>query len=62
MKLLKRTKHIDAKHHFIREYAKIGLMKIMFVKSEENNADIWTRNMKLDMQMRHSSKFMTDMI
>ena len=34
----------------------------MFVKSEENDADIRTKNVKQDMKMKHLSKFMKDMI
>ena len=45
-KLSQRTKHIDVKHHFVREYIEKGLIKIVFVKSEENDADIWTKNVK----------------
>ena len=39
-----------------------GLIKIMFVKSEENDADIWTKNMKQETYEKHTSKFMKDMI
>ena len=29
-KLSQRTKHIDVKHHFVREYIEKGLIKIVF--------------------------------
>ena len=45
-KVLQRTKHIDIKHHFVREYIEDELMKIVFIKSEENKVDIWTKNVK----------------
>ena len=40
----KRTRHIDARYHFIRDYVEDGTVKILFVKSEENVADIFTKN------------------
>ena len=40
----KHTRHIDAKFHFIRDYVEDGTVKINFVKSEDNLADIFTKN------------------
>ena len=40
----KRTRHIDAKYHFIRDYVEDGTVKIQFVKTEDNLADIFTKN------------------
>jgi hypothetical protein len=40
------TKHIDVHHHFVREYIEDGIVKIVFVRSEENMADPFTKNMK----------------
>ena len=39
-----RTKHIDIKYHFIREQVDNGTVEIIFIHSEENNADIFTKN------------------
>ena len=61
-KLSQRTKHIDVKHHFVRECMEKGLIKIVFVKSEENDADIWTKNVKQETYEKYTSKFMKDMI
>ena len=38
-----RTKHIDIGYHYIREYIEDGIVKIIFVKSEDNLADILLR-------------------
>jgi hypothetical protein len=38
-----RTKHINMKYHFIRE--QIGLIEVKFVRSEENHADRFTKNL-----------------
>ena len=61
-KLSQRTKHIDVNHHFVREYIEKGLIKIVFVRSEEKEADIWTKNVKQDAYAKHTSKFMKNMI
>ena len=39
-----RTRHIDAKYHFLRDYVEDGTIKIHFVRSEKNLADIFTKN------------------
>ena len=40
----KRTQHIDARYHFVRDYVEDGTVKINFVTSEENVADIFTKH------------------
>jgi hypothetical protein len=39
-----RTKHIDARHHFIREHYEAKDFAIKYVKSEENESDVLTKN------------------
>ena len=39
-----RTKHIDIKTSFVKEYQEDGKIVIKFVKSENNEADIFTKN------------------
>ena len=39
-----RTKHIDVRHHFIREQSENGNMLVVFIKGEQNASDILTRN------------------
>ena len=39
-----RTKHIDTRYHFVREYVEDNVLKIVFVKSAENQADPFTKN------------------
>ena len=45
---LKKSRHIDIRYHFIREYVDQGIVKIVFVKSEDNKADTFTKNLKKD--------------
>ena len=56
-----RTKHIDVRYHFIREYVVDGLVEIVFVKSEENDADIFTKNVGKETYEKHADKFLMDM-
>jgi hypothetical protein len=51
-----RTKHIDMKYHFIREQVENGLVEIKFVRSEENVADIFTKNLGGEKFNFHSEK------
>ena len=39
----KRTKHIDIRYHFVREYVEDDIVKISFVKSADNIADVFTK-------------------
>ena len=39
-----RTKHIDIRISFVKEYQEDGKIIIKFVKSEENETDIFTKN------------------
>ena len=40
---LKRTKHIDIRHHFIREHVENGTIKVVHVSTAEQRADIMTK-------------------
>ena len=49
----KRTKHIDIKHHFIREFVRDGLAKIYKIESKECVADIGTKNQEVCLFIKH---------
>jgi len=55
-----RTKHIDVKYHFIREQINDGLIQVDFVRSEENLADIFTKNLSGEKYIYHASKLLTE--
>jgi hypothetical protein len=55
-----RTKHIDIKYHYIREQIDAGLVEIKFVRSEENLADLFTKNLKGETYEYHSNKLLSD--
>ena len=53
-----RTKHIQTRYHFTREYVQDGILKIVYVSSENNDADIFTKNTDDKTFWRHVLKFM----
>jgi hypothetical protein len=48
-----RTKHIDTRYHFVREYVEDGIVKVVFVRSENNDADIFTKNLNGETFEKH---------
>ncbi|MFN7263265.1 MAG: reverse transcriptase domain-containing protein [Cyanobacteriota bacterium] len=48
-----RTKHIDTRYHFVREYVEDGIVKVVFVRSEDNDADIFTKNLNGETFEKH---------
>ena len=55
-----RTKHVDVRYHFVREYIEDGMVQIVFVKSKDNDADIFTKNLDGETYWRHANKFLSD--
>lgn len=39
-----RTKHIDVKYHFVRDLLKENFLELIYVRSEDNYADLMTKN------------------
>ena len=44
-----RTKHVDVRYHFVREFVEDGIVKVKFVRSEDNKADVFTKNVRNDL-------------
>ena len=49
------TKHIGVRYHFVQQYVEDGIIKIIFVCSEDNKADVFTKNTKDDVFMKHTT-------
>ena len=47
-----RTKHIDVKYHFIRDLVADNFLDIRYVRSEDNYADIMTKNVSNEIYER----------
>ena len=58
----KRTKHIDVRANFVHENVneETGQLEIVFVRSEDNKADINTKNVPYDIMDRHTSDFLVE--
>ena len=52
-----RTKHVDIRYHFVREFVEEGFLKIIFVKTVENVADGFTKNIHGDAYRRHLGSY-----
>ena len=55
-----RTKHIDIRTSFVKEYQEDGKIIIKFVISEENEADIFTKNTTNVIFQNHQKKLVWD--
>jgi hypothetical protein len=56
-----RTRHIDTRYHFVRKHVEDGLIKIVFVKSSINDADMFTKNVRKEAYEKHVNKFLGKM-
>jgi hypothetical protein len=54
-----RTRHVDIRTKFVMQYTgPNGMMKIVFVKGSENDADIFTKNVTGELHEKHIPKMM----
>ena len=51
-----RAKHVDIRTKYVNEYCEDGKIKIIFVKSADNDSDILTKNLGGDLFDKHSTK------
>ena len=54
-----RTKHIDVRFHFIREWVQSGTIKILKVHTSKNTADLFTKSLPKLTHDFHSAAFLT---
>jgi hypothetical protein len=55
-----RTWHVDTRYHFVREFIEDGFIKIEFVRSAENDSDLFTKNINQELYEKHTKKFLED--
>ena len=53
-----RTKHIDIRHHYVREYVEDDIVIVKFVNSEDNDADPMTKNPSQQVYEKNTKKYM----
>jgi hypothetical protein len=51
-----RTKNVDIPTKYVNEYFEDGVLKIIFVKSADNDSDIMTKNLGGDLHSKRSNK------
>ena len=55
-----RTKHVDVRYKFVNEFVEDGFLKIRFMRSEDNDADIFTQNLKSELYEKHMRKMISE--
>ena len=50
-----RTKHIDIRHHYLRDLMDEGRLDVRFVRSEDNPSDIATKNTDIKTHEKHAA-------
>ena len=50
-----RTKHIDIRHHYLRDLHSEGRLDVRFIRSEDNPSDIATKNTDVKTHEKHAS-------
>jgi hypothetical protein len=56
-----RTKHIDIRELFVREYIEDDILKLVFIRSENNDADIFTKTTTEELLNKHSIKMVENL-
>ena len=57
-----RTKHIDTRYHWIKNYVDEGKLKVSYVKSENNTSDILTKNLHPKLFEKHANNLVTNVV
>jgi hypothetical protein len=52
------TMHIDTRYQFIQEHIEEGLIQIVFARTSENDADIFTKNVNKETYEKHFVTFL----
>ena len=51
---------MDTRYHYVNDLQESGLIKVKFVRSEDNVLDIATKNVASDLMRKHEGKLMAD--
>jgi hypothetical protein len=51
-----RTRYIDTRYHFIRAHVEGAFIKIMFVTTDDNDSNLFTKNVNRNTYKRHMVK------
>ena len=53
-----KTKYVDTRYRFVNEFVEDGFIEIVFVKTKENVADVFTKNTSGEIGDRHNNKML----
>ena len=53
----RRTRHVDVKHHIVRDVVESGIVRIHYVKSVELHADVLTQALDVNTFETHARLF-----
>ena len=54
------TKHVDIWYKYVNEYVEDGIVKIIFVKSTDNDSNILTKNLSTELHEKHARKMVVE--
>ena len=55
-----RTRHMDTRYHYVNDIQDDGVIKVKFVRSEDNVSDIATKNVSSEIMRRHEPTMLAD--
>ncbi len=55
-----RTRHVDIRYHYVREYIEDDFIKIVFVRTKDNLSDEMTKNVTGEIYNSHVSEYMAE--
>lgn len=53
-----RTKHIDVKWHFVKDHVQRGTVKLQYIPTDKNVADMLTKPLPAPVLVRHARRAM----
>ena len=54
------TKHVDIRYKYKNKYVEDGVVKVVFVKSTDNDSNILTKHLCAELHEKHSKKMVTE--
>ena len=55
-----RTKHVDVRFRFVQQFTMEGFIKVIFVRTDENDMDLFTKNLSGDKYKKYANKLITN--
>ena len=54
------SKHVDVRYRFVQQFVMEGFIKVIFVRTDENDADLFTKNLSGDKHKKHADKLIVN--